>query len=452
MINLRTCRGDAFYAMLLLATLVSACAGNGNTPLPAPTLTPTGLTTPTVAPTRTTQPTAPTGTPPPNVDPSQIDLLPPAVSAAIDGLVGNRMAAEFIPGLSIAVAQNGQTVLAKGYGFAQCATANCTSGTPAYADTPFELGSVTKSFTATGLLRILDNPALNTSTLGALDLDAPLSQYLSTDPDFTLPANWTSITARQLLSMSSGIEDLGSDTLTWPEILEKAGKSELLFPPGTGYCYSNPSFMLLGAIIQQLTQTAYDQFMQEQVFTPAGMAETLIHTSTNAPNNLATGYAYIPSTQMWSVPTPRPPLSSFSAGAIISTAVDLGTFMSALQNRTLLASATYQLMWTGVPLQDPSRAGDWGLGWEVATAGPYQVYRKDGGLPGITSQVSLYDAGAAQTGVAIASNEDSVKGYVTLATDIIGAVLATPVPNPPGAGLGCTPTPCFNCPTPTPGG
>jgi hypothetical protein len=55
-----------------------------------------------------------------------------------------------------------------------------------------------------------------------------------------------------------------------------------------------------------------------------------------------------------------------------------------------------------------------------------------------------------QIGVAIASNEDSVAGYVTLTADIAGAVNGTPVPNPASAGDGCTPTPCFNCPTPTP--
>ncbi len=434
---------------LLSASTLTACAGSGGVPPPAPTQTPTGHATPPL--TRTPGATA-TATATLSTDPSQIDLLPPAVSSAIDALVANRMAAEFVPGLSVAVAQNGQTVLAKGYGYAQCATTSCTSGTAVHADTPFELGSVTKSFTAAGLLRILDNPALNTSTLGALNLDAPISQYLDSDPDFTLPATWSAITPRLLLSMSSGIEDFASDTLAWPEILTHVGMKPLLFQPGTGYCYSNPSFLLLGAVIQQLTQTPYDQFMQQQVFTPAAMTTTLIHTPTDQPSNLATGYAYDASAKMWTAPTPRPPLSSFSAGAIISNAVDLATFMAALQNRTLLSGATYQLMWTDVTLENPSRAGDWGLGWEVATAAPYAIYRKDGGLPGITSQVSLYEAGTAKIGVAIASNEDAVKGYVPLAVDIIDAVLAsTPVPNPNGAGLGCTPTPCFNCPTATPG-
>ena len=120
-----------------------------------------------------------------------------------------------------------------------------------------------------------------------------------------------------------------------------------------------------------------------------------------------------------------------------------------LQDRSLLNAATYQLMWTDVMLSDPPRAGDWGFGWEVTTVGSYQIFRKDGSLPGFTSQLSLYDDGTSQIGVAIASNEDAVTGYVPLAVRLIEAVLQTPVPSPRGAGNGCTPTPCFNCPTPT---
>jgi CubicO group peptidase (beta-lactamase class C family) len=488
-------------AFILLASihLLAACAGNGALPAPTPTTMPsaTAVSSPTPAPSATVAPsttatTVPTMTPtaantatgtalvtvtptasasaaatasatstaastptatPTSSDTSQIDLLPPAVSAQVDSLVAAIMANQHIPGLSVAIAQNGHTVLAKGYGLAACATSACTSGTSVAADTPFELGSVTKAFTSVGLLLILDNPNLNTSSLGTLDLDAPISQYLATDPNFTLSSMWDNITTRELLSMSSGIRDFGSNTEPWYSILDTIGADPLIFPPGTGYCYSNPGFMTVGAIIQQLTNTAYNQFMATNLFTPLGMTDSLIHTTDNTPPNLATGYAFDSGSGTWSVPTPRSPLSSFSAGAIISTAVDLGTFMSALQSRTGLNPATYTLMWTNVTLQDPTRPGDWGFGWSVANVGDYLIARKDGGLPGITSQVSLYDqmlASPTQIGVAIASNEDSVAGYVTLTADIAGTVNGTPVPNPASAGDGCTPTPCFNCPTPTP--
>jgi len=290
----------------------------------------------------------------------------------------------------------------------------------------------------------LEQPSVPTSTSTATATSTP------TGDDFTFSQTWADITTRQLLSMSSGIEDFGSNTLPWYQILTNVGRVPLVFSPGTNYCYSNPGFMTVGAIIQQLTTLAYSDYMQQYVFGPLNMPETVIHTPENAPSNLATGYTYDSTTMSWTVPASRSPLSSFSAGAIISTAVDLGTFISALQNRALLSPATYQLMWTDVTLQSPTRPSAWGLGWEVTLVGPYQIYRKDGALPGISAQLSLYDSGSTQIGVAIASNESMATGLVTLTADIVSAVLGTPVPNPPGPGDGCTPTPCFNCPTETP--
>jgi CubicO group peptidase (beta-lactamase class C family) len=356
-------------------------------------------------------------------DPSEIDRLPADVSSEIDQLVVNAMGAMHVPGLSVGVARDGEAVFAKGYGLA-----NIESNTPVCADTPFELGSVTKSFTAIGLLLILDNPRLNKSDLGPLDLEAPISQYLSPNPEFTLLSDWENITTEQLLSMSSGIPDFGSNTLTWQQILDKVGKEPLLFPPGNGYCYSNPSFMVIGEIIQQLTEMPYPEFMEEEVFTPLGMND-------NKPSNLATGYEFDEKTMTWSTPSLRPPTSSFSAGAIISTAVDLSTFLAALQQELLLKPSTYDLMWSVI-----NPVGEWGLGWQVSITDKYMIYRKDGDLPGFSSQISLYQGDKVY--VAIASNEKVP--YVDLAAQIVAAVIGAEVHNPPGPGDGCIP------PTPAP--
>jgi len=84
-----------------------------------------------------------------------------------------------------------------------------------------------------------------------LNLAAPISQYLDPNPEFTLPQQWDDITLQELLSMSSGIMDFGSNTMTWPEILEHVGTMPLLFSPSTGSCYSNPGFVLVGAVSTQ---------------------------------------------------------------------------------------------------------------------------------------------------------------------------------------------------------
>lgn len=371
-------------------------------------------------------------------DPSEINVLPADVSSEVDQLVANAMNSKnfgYVPGLSVAVAQDGKAVFAKGYGWA-----NIASNTAVCADTPFELGSVTKSFTTIGLLLILDNPGLNKSNLGPLDLKSPISQYLSPNPEFALPSAWENITTEQLLSMSSGIPDASSNTLRWQEILDMVGEDPLLFPPGTGYCYSNPSFMVIGEIIQQLTEMPYPEFMEEEVFIPLGMNDTIIHTRENTPIDLATGYKCDQSPSTCSTPDPRSPLSSFSAGAIISTAVDLITFLAALQQQLLLKPSTYDLMWSVI-----NPVGEWGLGWQVSVSDKYMIYRKDGALPGFSSQVSLYHGDKVY--VAIASNEtfDGETPYTELAAQIVAAVIGVDsIPNPPGPGDGCTP------PTPSP--
>jgi len=239
--------------------------------------------------------------------------------------------------------------------------------------------------------------------------------------------------------MSSGIPDMGCNNLTWQQIVDAVGMRPLLFQPGNGYCYSNPGFMVIGEIIQQLTQIPCSDFMKTNVFNPLGMKDTIIHTPDNTPSNLATGYAFDSNTMNWFTPDPRPPLSSFNAGAIISTAVDLSTFLAALQQQLLLNSSTYDLMWSVINPVAP-----WGLGWEVFITDQYQIYQKDGGLPGFSTQISIYHGD--KVAVAIASNENSEQ-YVDLAADIVAAVLNLPsVPNPSAPVSSCG----VACPASTP--
>src|SRR5690349_7567782 len=115
--------------------------------------------------------------------------------------------------------------------------------------------------------------------------------------------------------------------------------------------------MVLGGLLQQFTGQLYDQFMARELFAPLGLAHTIVHTPTNTPAGLAQGYAW---NGAWSTPQPRNPLSAFSAGAIITTPSDLGTWLAALITGRLLAPGTYDLMWSDVPL--PKGPSGWGLG------------------------------------------------------------------------------------------
>jgi CubicO group peptidase (beta-lactamase class C family) len=360
-------------------------------------------------------------------DLDQLSHLPKTVIAQIEGLINNHLTTNHVRGLSVAVVVNGRQVFTKGYGFADAEKKQRVRG-----NTPFELGSVTKSFTAFALLRIYDDPTLiRKPGVNALDLNAPLSIYLSDNADFTLPHAWGDITPTQLLSMTSGIEDFASNTKPWREILHIVGRQPLVFSPGTGWCYSNPNFMILGELIQQLSGMDYADFMQTYVFRPLHLRDTLVHTSEDTPGRLAVGYQWTGTE--WITSPPRLPEASFSSGAIISTAFDLGKFLAALAKRKILQPATYDLMWTAVQL--PTRSSEWGLGWSVSVTPQHTVYRKDGAVPGYSAQLSIYENHGVS--VAIASNANEVP-VEQLAAHIAAAVIGVQsVPNPPGPPSDC---------------
>jgi CubicO group peptidase (beta-lactamase class C family) len=360
-------------------------------------------------------------------DLDQISHLPKTVIAQIEELINDHLTTNHVRGLSVAVVVDGRRVFTQGYGFADAETKQRVRGS-----TPFELGSVTKSFTAFALLRLYDDPTLiHKPGIDALDLDAPLSAYLSDTADFTLPPAWQDITPTQLLSMTSGIEDFASNTRPWQEILHIVGQRPLVFSPGTGWCYSNPNFMILGELIQQLSGMDYADFMRTYVFRPLHLSDTLVHTSENTPSRLAVGHHWTGTD--WIIPTPRLPEASFSSGAIISTAFDLGKFLAALAKRKILQPATYDLMWTAIQL--PTHSSDWGLGWGANVTPQYSIYRKDGAVPGYSAQLSIYENHGVS--VAVASNANDVPAE-QLAAHIAAAVIGVQsVPNPPGPPSDC---------------
>lgn len=130
-------------------------------------------------------------------------------------------------------------------------------------------------------MRIYDDPSLiQKPGIKRLDFDKPITTYVSDTATFSLPDTWKGITVRELLAMASGIEDfppkIDTGTYTWEQIIsQEVGPKPLKFYPGTGYCYSNPGYMLLGEVIQQLTQMDYGAFINQFIFGPFGMANTL---------------------------------------------------------------------------------------------------------------------------------------------------------------------------------
>ena len=186
-------------------------------------------------------------------------------TADVDAYVQRLMTKRHIPGVSIAVVKDGEVVLAKGYGLA-----NVELGVPATENTVYQLASVTKTFTATAVMMLVQD--------GKLTLDDKITERLA-----DLPKAWEKVTVRHLLSHTSGIKsytslrDFGKTVrkdYAPRDLLELVSKEPLEFSPGDKWNYSNTNYFLLGMLIEKESGRKYGEFMAERIFKPLGMTNT----------------------------------------------------------------------------------------------------------------------------------------------------------------------------------
>ncbi len=302
------------------------------------------------------------------------------------------------PGISVAIVNDGQVALARGYGLSDVA-----AGSPVQADTRFDIGSVTKTFTALGVL-LLYQEARGTSH--PLDLDAPIGQYLHQTRSFKLPRRWSHLTTRELLAMTSGITDVGGNR-PWQDQVRSSARIPFLYAPGTETSYSDTNYNLLGELIEQWTGERYGTFVQERILGPLGMSGTQeLGRSARVPNQ-AVGYG-APRHGRWPRAERLNGPAMYAAAGMVSTARDMASYMKALLDGRLLDPATYGLMWTSKPTPqyraNPSPYAMRGLGWDTAidtSDGPIEV-DKAGDVPGYTSQLILFPS--SHSGVFISIN------------------------------------------------
>ena len=202
-----------------------------------------------------------------------------AAGDQVDDYVLRQMKTRRMPGLSLAVVQHGKVVKAQGYGVASLELA-----APATPDTVYEIGSITKQFTAEAVMLLVED--------GKIDLDAPIARYI---PD--LPAAWTSITVRHVLTHTSGLRDWENDVgfsyhvdyepRAFISLIEKF---PLDFAPGSRWAYTNSGFPLLGLVIERASGRPYMEFVTERIFQPLGMTSTRFKRTGEVVPNRADGY------------------------------------------------------------------------------------------------------------------------------------------------------------------
>lgn len=283
-----------------------------------------------------------------------------ALADPIDAVVRREMERSKVPGVAVAVVRDGKLVAKRAYGLA-----DLELSAKLQPDDLFEIGSVTKQFTAFLALLLAQD--------GKLDLDAPVSQYLNDAPEA-----WRTIKVRNLLNQNSGLPEyvqipgLGlMDEFDRAKWFDTMTKQPLDFPPGTAWAYSNTNYALMGFIIEKAGGKPYAEQLTERVLKPLDMTATRFQDTSAIWPRRAHGVIRQPDGSVLRVPGMGGSIQS--DGTLVSNLSDLVKWDAALRGRKLLRPEGYAQLWA------PGRLANglekpYGMGWFLSVPdGPAYV-------------------------------------------------------------------------------
>jgi len=300
-----------------------------------------------------------------------------------------------LPGMTVAVAgPTGVTSIAVGLADGQ-------TGRAMDAATTMLAASIGKTFVAATVLRL--------SEAGRLTLDDPISRWLGDRDWFARLPNGESITIRQLLRHQSGLPDhvqLESFARLWPDRIATTGPEELialtfdeapLFPPGQGWSYSDTGYLLLGLVIEAVTERSYEAIVREWFLEPLSLTATGPSNRRDLPG-LAQGVVAgggglgLPErtldqtgTLLWD------PGVEWTGGGFYSTAHDLAVWGRAFLSGRLLADESYGAATAGVSTGSNDPSSRYGLGIAIRLQTDFgPVYGHRGWIPGYVSSLQYY--------------------------------------------------------------
>lgn len=296
------------------------------------------------------------------------------LSPGADAYLAERASTEGFSGV-VLIDKKGEVLLKKGYGMADFELKSRM--TP---ENVFRIASLTKTFTATGILLLYEKDRLS--------LQDPICRYIS-----PCPAAWASVTIHQLLTHTSGIPDLFGELGQKPvketagaveqlvrKIAEQSGSGAPEQPAGQVYSYSNFNYVLLGYILEKISGQYWEEFLAKHVFEPLGMSHTRYDDVWAVVEGRARGYkrksALLKNTQY-------DDHSAYAAGGLRSTVDDLRTFYEAYFSGQILTPETLKKA-----LQP--YVGNYGYGWQVTEFFGRRVYDHTGGISGFATHVAYY--------------------------------------------------------------
>lgn len=308
---------------------------------------------------------------------SKTVFRPTPIKVFADSLFQASVDGAYIAGASVLIFQKGQKLLDKSYGYASLELA-----VPMPENPSFEIGSVTKQFTAAAILKLVEQKKLS--------LEDDFTKYLNFD------TKGRSITIRQLLNHTSGIPsyteipefwNLSMHTFGRDSLVRLVEEHEFLFEPGEALVYNNSAYFFLGLIIEKVSAMSYENFLAEQFFNPLGMKHTYYCSTSTVRQDKVYGYNFNPNGLQQ-----KPYLDHtwpYAAGSLCSTTDDLLTWMQALHTGQVFDAKQYQSFVTPGALSDgtPIR---YAMGLANFSNHGNRNISHGGGINGFLSQSTYY--------------------------------------------------------------
>jgi D-alanyl-D-alanine carboxypeptidase len=344
-------------------------------------------------------------------------MLSPQLRSNIDDIANQVLKTTGVPSASVAVVQDGKIAYLQAYG-----AAKLDPHTPATPQMRYNIGSISKQFTAAAILLLAEE--------GKLSLDDPVSKYI---PGLT---SGDQITIRQLLSHTSGYQDY------WPQdyvpplmmkpistqgIMDRWAKIPLDFPPGTKWQYSNTNYVIAGVIAEKVSGVPLLQFLGQRIFTPLNMTSVADTNDNKLPPTDPTGYfkyALGPSR-----PAPREGKGwTFAAFELSMTAEDLAKWDISIINQSVLKPSSYREMEIEVVLKN-GLGTNYGLGVYVRNANGHRTLDHGGEDSGfVADNIVMPDDKIA---VVVLTNQDASEAASGIGNQVRALLVNAANPNDP---------------------
>jgi CubicO group peptidase (beta-lactamase class C family) len=298
-------------------------------------------------------------------------IYPQSLTSKIDSLLEVKYQPD-MPGAVFLVSKKGIVIYRKAFG-----QANIELNVPMNPENVFQIGSMTKQFTAIAILMLLEQ--------GKLKLDDEITKFI---PNY--PTNGNKITIHHLLTHTSGIKsftrmksirNIAKEELTPVELIDFFKDEPMDFNPGEQFKYNNSGYVILGYIIELLSGKTFSEYIEQNIFQRLEMHSSRFASHSNIIKNRASGYhykkGYINNTYIsFSIP--------FAAGSLMSTVDDMFKWQKAITNNILISDSTKKKAFTNYCLNNGENI-NYGYGWHLKRINGVQSIEHGGDIFGFKS-------------------------------------------------------------------